>query len=43
MAGGNPTQPNGVILPRGIDAAADKTFKKAKKHDEGGLFAWGEQ
>ncbi|MCC6427541.1 MAG: restriction endonuclease [Phycisphaerales bacterium] len=43
LSGGTPTQPQGITLPRGLDLASDKTFKKAQRHDDGGLFAWGAQ
>ena len=36
MAGGSPRQPAGVAMPPGTDF--DRTFKKAERHDAGGLF-----
>lgn len=38
LGGGTPTRPNGVVLPRSFDSAADRTTKKAKLHDGGALF-----
>lgn len=38
LTSGNPTHPNGIILPKGIDSAADRTLKRASRHDAGGLF-----
>lgn len=44
LASGTPSQPGGVVLPMGVSASgSDKTLKKAKRHDEGGLFVWGAQ
>ncbi|MCC6971393.1 MAG: restriction endonuclease [Phycisphaerales bacterium] len=44
LAEGTPSQPGGVVLPRGVEASSsDKTLKKAKRHDAGGLFIWGSQ
>jgi site-specific DNA-methyltransferase (adenine-specific) len=37
LKGGSPRQPAGVLLPPGTDF--DRTFKKAERHDAGGLFA----
>ncbi len=37
LKGGSPRQPAGVLLPPGADF--DRTFKKAERHDAGGLFA----
>ena len=39
LDGGTPRQPSGVLLPAGaLHADADRTVKRAKKHDKGGLF-----
>jgi DNA modification methylase len=38
LVGGSPSQPSGVELPRGLDQFADRTLKKAKQSDAGGLF-----
>lgn len=40
LNGGNPSAPSGVVLPRGVDAAAaDRTLRKAERHESGGLFS----
>ncbi|MFN0131808.1 MAG: DNA methyltransferase [Phycisphaerales bacterium] len=37
LNGGSPRQPTSVLLPPGTDF--DRTFKRAERHDAGGLFA----
>jgi site-specific DNA-methyltransferase (adenine-specific) len=40
LEGGSPSAPTGVVLPRGVDTAgADRTLRKAERHESGGLFS----
>lgn len=39
LSGGSPSQPSGIVLPRGMDSSSDKTFAKAKQHRSDSLFS----